>query len=72
MQAYSAKMSRQPLTPTKRSGVASSGTKYKDIGAAAFGFVGQDRRNKLPEEGGSAPLNIFKGDLKTHLFINTF
>ena len=32
VQAYSAKMSRQPLTPTKRSGVASSGPKegYRD------------------------------------------
>ena len=45
----------------------------KAIGAAAFGFVGPDRWNKLPERlRGSASLNIFKRDLNTHLFINTF
>ena len=45
----------------------------KAIGAAAFGYVGPDRWNKPPERlRGSASLNIFKRDLKTHLFINTF
>ena len=45
----------------------------KAIGAAAFGFAGPDRWNKLPERlRESASLNIFKRDLKTHLFNNTF
>ena len=43
----------------------------KAIGTAAFGFVGPDRWNKLPERlRESASLNIFKRDLKTHLFSN--
>ena len=43
----------------------------KAIGTAAFGFVGPDRWNKLPEGlRESASLNIFKRDLKTHLFSN--
>ena len=70
---YSANMSRQPLTPTKRSGVASRPVPNKAIGAAAFGIVGPDRWNKLPERlRESASLNIFKSDLKTHLFNNSF
>ena len=45
----------------------------KAIGTAAFGFVGPDRWNKLPERlRESASLNIFKRDLKTHLFSNPF
>ena len=45
----------------------------KAIGAAAFGFAGPDGWNKLPERlRKSASLNIFKRDLKTHLFNNTF
>ena len=40
---------------------------------AAFGYTGPDRWNKLPERlRESASLNIFKRDLKTHLFNNTF
>ena len=40
----------------------------KAIGAAAFGFMGRDRWNKLPERlRESASQNIFKLDLKTHL-----
>ena len=43
----------------------------KAIGTAAFGFVGPDRWNQLPERlRESASLNIFKRDLKTHLFSN--
>ena len=43
----------------------------KAIGTTAFGFVGPDRWNKLPERlRESASLNIFKRDLKTHLFSN--
>ena len=45
----------------------------KAIGAAAFGIVGPDRWNKLPERlRESASLNIFKRELKTHLFNNSF
>ena len=45
----------------------------KAIGAAAFRFVGPDRWNKLPERlRESASLNIFKRDLKTRLFNNSF
>ena len=43
----------------------------KAIRAAAFGIVGPDRWNKLPELlRESASLNIFKRDLKTHPFNN--
>ena len=41
--------------------------------AIGLGFVGPDRWNKLPERlRESASLNMFKRDLKTHLFSNSF
>ena len=66
------KLSRQPLRQPSDLELHRPVPK-KAIGTAAFGFVGPDRWNKLPERlRESASLNIFKRDLKTHLFSNPF